>query len=55
MEVASTVEIIDLQGRRLLTCQMHQGTNRLDLTSFPEGLYFIRSADGIMGKVLVKK
>ena len=55
MEVASTVEIIDLQGRRLLTYQMHQGTNRLDLTGFPEGLYLIRSADGIIGKVLVKK
>lgn len=55
MDVASTVEIIDLQGRKLLTCRMHQGINRLDLTGFPEGLYLIRSADGVLGKVLVKK
>lgn len=55
MEVASAVEILDLQGRKLMTCQMRQGVNRLDLTGFSEGLYLIRSADGIIGKVLVKK
>ncbi len=55
METASTAEVIDLQGRRLLSCQMRQGINRLDLTGFSEGLYLIRSADGIIGKVLIKK
>ena len=55
MDVASTVEIIDLQGRKLLTRQMDKGINCLDLTGISEGLYLIKSTDGTVGKLLVRK
>ena len=55
LDRTSNVEVFDLQGRVVLALQMDKGINRLDLSGFPEGLYLIKSADGIVGKLLMRK
>ena len=56
IEVKSTtsVELIDLQGHFLKTYTLNKGINQIDLTDIPEGLYLIKSEDGMVRKLLVK-
>ena len=51
----SSVEIIDLQGRVMATYPLKKGTNQIDLSEFQEGLYFFRTSEGKVGKVMVRK
>ena len=55
MESDSSVEVIDLQGRIMATYPLKKGTNQRDLSELPEGLYFIKTAEGTVGKVMVRK
>ena len=54
-DAASNVKVFDLQGRVVATLRMEKGENRLDLSALPDGLYFIKSEEGVVKKVLVKK
>ena len=51
----TSIEVVDLQGRVVLTCQVDKGVNRLDLGCLPEGLYLFKFMSGTVRKVLVRK
>lgn len=57
IEVNATTfaEVINLQGRIVAKRLLKKGHNTLDLQDLPEGLYFIKSADGSVGKVIITK
>ena len=55
MKAESSVEVIDLQGHIIATYPLKKGTNQIDLSGLPEGLYFIKTAEGSVGKVMVRK
>ena len=52
---ASNVEVLDLQGRVMTRQSLQKGLNQVDLSGLPEGLYLIKSADGAVRKVMVRK
>ena len=51
----SNIEVIDLQGRIMATYPLKKGTNQIDLSGLSEGLYLIKTAEGTVGKVMVRK
>ena len=51
----SNVEFFDLQGRLVATYLLKKGVNQIDARGLSEGLYFIKTAEGAVGKVLVTK
>lgn len=55
VDAATSITVFDLQGRIMATCQVENGVNHIDLSGLTEGLYFIKSAEGAVRKVLVKK
>ncbi len=55
VEKDSTIEIIDLQGRVMTTCQVKKGVNQIDLSNFSEGMYLIKTAEGSIVRVIVSK
>jgi len=55
MEADSSVEVIDLQGRVMATYPVKKGVNQMDLSGFPEGIYFLKTAEGAVVKVMVRK
>ncbi len=55
LETDSSAELIDLQGRVMATYPLKKGTNQIDLSGFSEGMYFIKTAEGFVGKVMVGK
>ena len=54
-ETATTLEVSDLQGHIVAKHQLEQGSNSIDLGHLPNGLYFLKGENGIMGKVMVLK
>ena len=52
---ATTIEVFDIQGRSMAQHQLKPGYNRLDMGNLPEGLYFIKSENGIIQKLLLTK
>ena len=55
VEVDSNVEVFDLRGRVMATYSLKKGSNQIDVSGFPEGLYFIKTDEGTIGKVMVRK
>lgn len=51
----SSLEVVDIQGRVVLNCQMKKGVNCLDLSGLHEGLYLLKFSDGSVRKVLLRK
>lgn len=51
----SFAEIIDIQGHVIAKRLLKKGLNTLDFEGFPEGLYFIKSADGAVEKIIITK
>lgn len=54
-ESASTVEVIDLQGRILKRENLQQGVNHVDIGDLADGLYFVRMGECNVEKVLLKR
>ena len=54
VETDTSVELFDLQGHLLATYPLKKGVNQIDISSLSEGLYFIKTADGAVGKVMVR-
>jgi len=52
-ETATTVEVFDMQGRIVVKQQLKQGSNPIDLSHLPNGLYFLKGENGALGKVIV--
>ena len=55
VDADSSVEIYDLLGRLTATYPLHKGVNHIDLSGFPEGMYFLKTSEGTVKKVLVKE
>lgn len=55
VETDSNIEIIDLQGRIMATRSVKKGVNQIDLSDFSEGMYLIKTAEGAVVKVMVRK
>ena len=55
VETDSSIQIIDLQGRIMATYPVKKGVNQIDLSGFTEGMYLIKTAEGAVVKVLVRK
>ena len=49
------IEIFDLQGRITAFYPLKKGLNQIDISSLSEGLYFIKTAEGAVGKVMVRR
>lgn len=54
LEKATTVEVLDLQGKVVARYVLQKGINRVDMSNFPAGLYLIKDGFGLTRKVLVK-
>ena len=55
VETDSNLQIIDLQGRIMATHPVKKGVNQIDLSDFSEGMYLIKTAEGAVVKVMVRK
>ena len=55
VDADSSVEVYDLLGRLTATYPMHKGVNHIDLSNFPEGMYFLKTSEGPVRKVLKKE
>ena len=51
----TNAELIDLQGRVVASYPLTRGTNTIDVSGLPEGLYFIKTEEGAIQKVMVRK
>ena len=54
-EADTDLTVFDLLGRVTATHPLRKGTNSLDLSDLPEGMYFIKTSEGMVRKVLVKE
>ena len=55
VEADSNIEIFDLQGRLMATYPLKKGMNQIDVSGLSEGLYFIKTAEGTVGKIIRRK
>ena len=55
VETDSSVEVFNLKGQIVATHSLEKGVNQIDLSRLPDGLYFIKTAEGFVGKVMVRK
>ena len=55
VETAIAIEVMDIQGRCVAKFRLKPDTNQMDLGCLPEGLYFIKSEDGAVTKLLLTK
>ena len=53
VETATSIEVVDAQGRRVTQYTLGAGTHQLDLRNLPEGLYFIKGENGAVQKLLL--
>lgn len=51
----TNAELIDLQGRVMATYPLKKGANTIDVSGLSEGLYFIKTTEGAIQKVMVMK
>lgn len=49
---AVAAKVMDLQGRTVATISLSQGINSLDLGDLSDGVYFIKTEHGAVGKIL---
>lgn len=52
MSESASVEVLDLQGRVVFRQFLDQGVNTLDLGPLSEGMYFLKSGEGTVVKIL---
>lgn len=52
VEEETSIKVMDLQGRTMATFKLTKGINSIDLVDLPEGMYFLKSENGSVGKVL---
>ena len=52
VEEETSIKVMDLQGRVMATIKLTKGINSIDLVDLPEGMYFLKSENGSVGKVL---
>ena len=55
VDADSSVEVYDLLGRVMATYPLRKGVNQVDLSGFPEGMYFFKTSEGVVRKVIVKE
>ena len=57
VEVGETtsVEVVDLMGHVVSNHKLKKGQNVLDLGGFPDGMYILKTDQGGVGKVLLRK
>lgn len=55
MEENGLVEVMDLQGRIVMRQPLTSGTTQLDLCHLPEGLYFLKTSEGTVTKLILSK
>lgn len=55
VENATTIEVMDVQGRCVAKFALKPGTQRIDLGDLTEGLYFIKGEKGSVTKVMLTK
>ena len=49
------VEVFNLEGRLMAIHPLKKGVNQIDVSGLSEGLYFIKTAEGAVGKVMVRR
>ena len=54
VETDTNAELIDLQGRIVASYPLTRGTNTINVSGLPEGLYFIKTTEGAIQKVMVR-
>lgn len=54
VDVDSSLEVLDLQGRVMIKRDVKKGVNQLDLSGLPEGLYVVKTSEGEAMKLMVK-
>lgn len=52
---ATTATLFGATGRPVMTFSLAAGTNRIDLSALPAGVYFLRTADGRSGKIALNR
>lgn len=52
---AGWVELIDPQGRVVLRQHFDAGMAQLDFSAFPEGLYLLKTSDGVINKLVLSR
>ena len=55
LEANTNVEIFDLQSRLMASFPLKKGVSQFDVSGLPEGLYFIKTAEGTVGKIIIRK
>ena len=55
VDADSSVEVYDLLGRVMATYSLRKGVNHIDLSGFSEGMYFFKTSEGAVRKVMVKE
>ena len=55
VETATTIEVIDFQGRCVAKRSLKSGKNLIDLGNLPDGMYFIKEENGAVRKVVLRK
>lgn len=55
VETATTIEVIDFQGRCVAKRSLKSGKNLIDLGNLPDGMYFIKEENGAVKKVMLMK
>lgn len=48
------IQILNFQGELVKNLKLAQGLNSINLDSYPKGLYFVKSQNGIAHKIIVK-
>lgn len=55
METETSVEVFNLKGQVVATYPLKKGINQIDVSGFPKGMYFFKTSEGAVGKVMVRK
>ena len=54
LETDSNVEVFNLKGQIMATYTLKKGANPIDVSGLPKGMYFFKTAEGAVGKVMVR-
>ncbi len=55
VEIATTVSVMDVQGRVVSQHELQPGASQLDLRHLPDGIYFVKDQTGATTKIVVEK
>ena len=54
VETATTIEVIDLQGKVVARHSLQKGINHIDLSDLPSGVYLLKDVNGFVKKIMVE-